>query len=331
MVRAGKGSIYIDRFLSEKVVGIGWNDVGDLSNYQSREAIVSSVNATYAEWHPQKIAMVAGQLFRFAHEIEIGDRVVAYDASSRQYQCGEIQGPYRFLPDEIEEFQNVRAVRWDHEAGRDLLSEGARNSLGSISTLFQISDEISAQLWGEATNPTDNVAPVKSLVDNDRSELLLTADDAEEQAISIISDQISAIGWFEMQELVAALLRAMGYKSTVSPKGGGDRGVDVFASPDGFGLEDPRIFVEVKHKLGTRIGPGDIRSFMGGRAAGDRCLYVSTGGFTAEARYEAEWATVPLRLIDLQSLVNAVLSHYAKFDEEGRAILALRPVYWPVA
>ena len=28
----------------------------------------------------------------------------------------------------------------------------------------------------------------------------------------------------------------------------------------------------------------EVRSFLGGRKTGDRCLYVSTGGFTREAR-----------------------------------------------
>jgi restriction system protein len=48
-----------------------------------------------------------------------------------------------------------------------------------------------------------------------------------------------------MQELVAGVLRAMGYKTRVSPAGP-DRGRDIIASPDGFGFQPPRIVVEVK-------------------------------------------------------------------------------------
>jgi restriction system protein len=43
-----------------------------------------------------------------------------------------------------------------------------------------------------------------------------------------------------MQDLVAGLLRALGYKKRVSPAGP-DRGKDIVASPDGFGFESPRI------------------------------------------------------------------------------------------
>jgi restriction system protein len=47
-----------------------------------------------------------------------------------------------------------------------------------------------------------------------------------------------------MQQLVAGILRAMGYKTQISPPGV-DRGKDIVASPDGFGFEHPRIVVEV--------------------------------------------------------------------------------------
>lgn len=50
-----------------------------------------------------------------------------------------------------------------------------------------------------------------------------------------------------MEELIAGLLSAMGYRTLLSPKGP-DRCKDIIASPDGLGLEDPKIIVEVKHR-----------------------------------------------------------------------------------
>lgn len=102
-----------------------------------------------------------------------------------------------------------------------------------------------------------------------------------------------------MQQLVAAILRAMGYKTRVSPEGG-DRGKDIIASPDGLGLSPPRIKVEVKHRPRTQMGASEVRGFIGGLRGDDRGLYVSTGGFTKEANYEAERAAVPVNLIDLE-------------------------------
>ena len=131
-----------------------------------------------------------------------------------------------------------------------------------------------------------------------------------------------------MEQLAAAILRAMGYRSRISPKGP-DRGVDVFASPDGLGLQEPRIKVEVKHRPKTPIGAQDLRSFIGGLRQGDRGLYVSTGGFTKDAKYEADRSNIPVTLIDLDELATLVVAHYENFDLEGRALISLIRVYWP--
>lgn len=144
----------------------------------------------------------------------------------------------------------------------------------------------------------------------------------------MIEDRIVRLGAYDMQELVAAILRAMGYRTRVSPPGP-DRGVDVTASPDGLGLQEPRIKVEVKHRPGSAMGSVEIRSFLGSLRSGDRALYVSTGGFTKEARYEAERANHPITLIDLAELARLVTDNYEAFDTTGRALLPLRKIYRP--
>ena len=147
-----------------------------------------------------------------------------------------------------------------------------------------------------------------------------------EKANAFIEDHIAKLDWEEMQQLVAGLLRAMGYRTTISDPGP-DRGYDVFASPDGLGLEEPRIFAEVKHRKGTPMGSQDVRSFLGGRSKDDRCLYVSTGGFTREARYEADRSNVPLKLLTLRDLRRLLADYYETLDEQTRALVPLKQIY----
>ncbi len=130
-----------------------------------------------------------------------------------------------------------------------------------------------------------------------------------------------------MQELLATILRAMGFKTRVAPRGP-DRGVDVYASPDGLGLQEPRIKAQVKHRGGA-TGAQELRSFIGGLRPGDRALYLSTGGFSKDAKYEADRSNIPLTLIDLDALAQLVEQQYASFDSEGRGLLPLTKIYWP--
>lgn len=77
------------------------------------------------------------------------------------------------------------------------------------------------------------------------------------------------------------------------------------------------------------MGPHEIRSFIGGLRDGDRGLYVSTGGFTKEANYEADRSSIPITLLDLDDLAELLVTHYDRFDSEGRALIPLVQVYWP--
>jgi restriction system protein len=75
------------------------------------------------------------------------------------------------------------------------------------------------------------------------------------------------------------------------------------------------------------MGSRNIRRFIGSLRGGDRGLYVSTGAFSKEAKYEAERATIPVTLIDIQELAQLVTDNYENFDLKGRALLPLVRIY----
>jgi restriction system protein len=56
---------------------------------------------------------------------------------------------------------------------------------------------------------------------------------------------------------------------------------------------------------------------------------VSTGGFTTEAKYEAERSSVPLTLVDSDDLVELLVQYYETTDSETRTLVPLRKTYWP--
>jgi restriction endonuclease Mrr len=59
------------------------------------------------------------------------------------------------------------------------------------------------------------------------------------------------------------------------------------------------------------MGSQDLRSFIAALRLRDKGLYVSTGGFTKEARYEAaDRANNQVSLIDSDELVNLIINYY---------------------
>ncbi|BBE74208.1 restriction endonuclease [Oharaeibacter diazotrophicus] len=324
MVRAERGGRLYDLFKDRSLVAIGLGEIGDLSRLPSRDKIAAAVVQSRPDWKAQAVAMSTGQLHRFRSEMKIGDVVVTYDPGRRIYLVGEIAGDYGFDPAVDPEDPHVRPVRWHREISRDLLSAASRNSLGSISALFALGkdvlDDIERALTSERPLPPPAAAE-SAVVEED------VFQDIQAKALEFIKDRIAALSWSDMQELVAGLLRALGYKTRVSPTGP-DQGKDIVASPDGFGFEPPRIVVEVKHRQGA-IGAQAIRSFLGGRHPQDKGLYVSTGGFTRDARYEADRASIPLSLMTGDDLVTAIIEQYEKLDLKTQQLVPLKKVYWP--
>jgi restriction system protein len=260
VVRAAGGGRLFEEFKEKSVVAIGWGRMGDLRDLKNRDGVVRAVRATWPEYSDGKAIITGAQLYRFAFEMSVGDRVVTYDPSRRTYLVGTIQGDYKFDPKLLGELENVRKVAWEGEVKRDQLLVATKNSLGAISSLFLVPPEagsdIEAALKGGPRKTQQDEEPqaeaeIELLVEN------------EDRAKEFIKDKLNKLDWEEMQELVAAILRAMGYKTRVSPSGP-DQGKDIVASPDGLGFENPRIVVEVKHRSAA-MGAQAIRSFLGGR------------------------------------------------------------------
>ncbi len=325
MVRAGEGAYLIEHF-AKGYVAVGWHELGRwqaTSMAELRDALAK----VYPEQKSGAWQNAASVLWRFAHTLKVGDTVVTFDRQRREYLLGEIASDYRYEPETVPEHPHLRSVKWTGRASRDLLKVDSRNSLGSTLTLFAVSDETLQDLRSAAAGPSPAVEAPGGLADK-KEELALSNRDAEEQARELIEDRILQLDPYDMQELVAAVLRAMGYRTRVSPPGS-DRGVDVLASPDGLGLLEPRIKAEVKHRPKTAMSSHEVRGFASTLRPGERGLYVSTGGFTKDARYEAERAQRPLTLIDLADLADLVTDYYEQFDATGRTLLPLKKIYRP--
>lgn len=323
LVRAGEQGYLINEFESG-IIAIGWHKLGDLSAVVSREEIKEKYDREYPDENPSRAGNAVSMIYRFCQEFAVNQRVVTYDPDKREYLIGTITGDYSYDTDNIPDFPHLRRVDWlPNRVSRDLLSTSSRNSLGGSQTLYSVNEDVTAELLSHLEEPS---TPDNSEVDDNGLDEI--REDTVARAHELIKDKLLRLSADEMEELTAAILRAMGYKTRVMPKGP-DRGVDVIASPDGLGLEEPRIKIQVKHRPGTSMSADEIRGFLGGLREGDKALYVSSGGFTRDARYEADRSNIPLTLLGLDELADLVVSHYESFDIEGRMLIPLVNVYFP--
>lgn len=333
-INAGRRSLLASEFLDNSLVAVGWREAGDLVALRTRAEIIARVAGAYPEKSQKQNEVAGNQIWRFVNEIAEGDDVITYDPIGRLYHLGKITGQVEYRPELVEQLPTVRKVKWQQQVERDRLSYVAKGRLGAILTVFQVppvaADELKALAMGlsvEAAKPVQQTE-ADGTADLDAVAAADPYDSISEQALERIKDRLLSLGWEEMQEMVAALLRALGYRTIVSPRGA-DRGRDIIASRDGFGFERPRIIVEVKHRKGA-MGAPEIRSFLSALHDEDRGLYVSTGGFSKEAHYQAENATKVTHLMTLDGLAQALINQYETLDEQGKSLLPLTKIYWPI-
>jgi restriction system protein len=326
MVRAASGGRLADEFVDKGLVAMGATRIGSVAGLPDKQAFLDLLQKLRPEMPSGKRQSSASQLIRFRDEVQRGDRVITYDAGRRIYHVGEITSDYQHRENVVPDFHHFRTVRWDGDVERDALSTRARNTLGSTLTLFRIPEEVAEEII-TALEGRREAAPAAAVSDEGEDEEALLQG-YREQATEIIKDRINRLDPRELEELVAGVLRAMGYKTRVSPPGS-DLAMDILASPDGFGFESPRIIVEVKHRSKASDSK-EIRNLVGGRHASDKGLFVSTGGFTKDARYEADRANIPLMLWDLHDLVQALVENYDNADQETRTLVPLTRLFWPI-
>lgn len=99
-------------FLRKSTVALGWMKMGDLAPLEpNREAFKARVAEVYPEAGPGAIPNNAGQLFRFVHEMAVGDLVVYPSKRDRQVHIGRVEGEYQYDPKTEPGYLHRRAVK----------------------------------------------------------------------------------------------------------------------------------------------------------------------------------------------------------------------------
>jgi restriction system protein len=151
---------------------------------------------------------------------------------------------------------------------------------------------------------------------------------AVEAAWAEIEARLQGMSPYDLQNLVAGLLRAMGYHVAWVAPPGPDGGVDIVAHGDPLGVQGPRIKVQVK-RLSDKVPAQGIRSFLALLGDNDVGLFMCTGGFTREAEEEARRQEKRrIMLVDSRRFFDLWVEYYQHIPEDSRRLLSLRPVYF---
>lgn len=110
VIAPGEGARKWDEFLKEGVIGIGWDDVGDLRTLGSREEIRDSLLKVYpAGSKSQRNNSLA--LWEFSKGMQVGDIIIPKRGSSEYLGYGVVSSDYYYNSTK-KEYKHLRRVTW---------------------------------------------------------------------------------------------------------------------------------------------------------------------------------------------------------------------------
>lgn len=305
-------------------ISIGWSELGDLSGrHLDRENLKDLLAVAFPEAKAGAIPVWAGVLSRFMYEINVDDLVVSPDKASRTINIGRISGNF-FYDKSASVHPNRRPVQWlKTNIPRSDLPASALNEIGSAITLFEVKrhkDLIERLLLD---------APLQRIAQSDEVDELEDEPNArrvETYSRDYVEGILRGIEPEQFENLVAGVLRAMGYHADVTQLSG-DGGVDVLASKDPLRLEPPTIKVQVKRTTSSIGGPA-VQALIGTLAAGgsEHALFVTLGSYSNDAIHIAR-TRQDVRLLTGAQFIDLIFEYYEKLDAEWKRLIPLRLVH----
>lgn len=324
-VRAGNAGQADHIFLDQRQLAISSADVADdVSALPPSRAEFGEIVAQMAGADSDaSTSLKANQLYRFVHEVRIGDCVIYPRKCDRTLHWGVVTGPYVFEGRAEAEFSHRRAVEWRNALSRDVFSQASLYELGAALTLFEVrafADEFRSLF---ETRKPDAAARAQAKEDVDA----IVLRDINEATIDFIAKKLQAeLKGYPMEGFVADLFRAMGYRAHAT-RAVRDDGIDVIAHRDELGIEPPIFKIQVKASQ-SNIGSDVVKAFYAMVHERDVGIFITTSGYTASARDFAR-TKGNLKLLSGVEFIELIQRFYDKLGLRYRQLIPLRRVLVP--
>lgn len=336
LVRGSKNWAYDQWMLDNSYTAVDFSEVGDLSTTGDLAAMRTLLTPAMPGKTEKAVGNYAAQLNAFANRIAVGDIVVLPLKQHGRLAFGIVTGDYEYLPG-TGILNHVRKVDWKRpDVARAAINQDLLYSLGAFSTVVQISRNDAAYrlgkvLAGAETDPgaragvalslpkaEDDVVDTDEAIASDGQDIIRYSRD---RILSRIKERFAG---YDLQDLVAEILRAEGMTCKV-PSKGADGGIDIIAGSGVLGISAPTIIVQVKSQS-SRVG-SEVLDQLGGvvsQHGADHGLLVALGGLTPPAQAKVDAQRLKVVVWDAEELVDRLLKHYEVLPDAIKEAIPLR-------
>lgn len=138
----GVGANMWDEFYDGGVMGLGWDELGDLSAYETKEDMRLRLQGLHPEENTSQ-KNSAHAVWQFAHDVKPGDIIFAKRGMSEIIGRGVVTGDYEYDEDGSE-YPNLRNVDWSHKGSWKLDQKFAQKTLTDVTDYTDFVATVSA-------------------------------------------------------------------------------------------------------------------------------------------------------------------------------------------
>lgn len=145
----GRNAVMWEEFYEQGIMGIGWNELGDLNVYTSKNEIrdkLCEINNDDTT-HMNSVCAV----WQFAHEMKKGDVIFIKRGKSEILGRGIVESDYEY--DNEKDYPNIRRVKWTHKIEQQIDKVFPVKTLTDITDYTDFTESIKALF--EDDDPSD--------------------------------------------------------------------------------------------------------------------------------------------------------------------------------
>ena len=151
----GEGSCMWDEFYTSGIMAIGWGEIGDLSKFDSKDAMKIKMREVIDESLSYKNA--AHATWQFANEMKIGDIVFVKKGMHQIIGRGVVMSDYDYDNTRDDEYKNIRQVDWTHNGEWPHPGQAVMKTLTDITSYTDYVEKLNSLFEDETEEDAEDV------------------------------------------------------------------------------------------------------------------------------------------------------------------------------
>ena len=154
----GEGASMWEDFYRAGIMGLGWDELGDLNTYASKGEMAQKLRDIHGGDSSYKNS--AHAVWQFVHDIKPGDVIFAKRGRSEILGRGVVESDYEYDDNQTGEYPNIRKVKWTHKGNWQSDEMFAMKTLTDVTNYTDFTSKISGFFEADIEDEEDDTKAI---------------------------------------------------------------------------------------------------------------------------------------------------------------------------